>query len=103
MKNLVDVWMISFAGLTRLESLNIKCCNCIRDTDMKSLSGLSLSLSFSVPLSQFLFLFTVPNYIFIDLGYSYVFTEFSRRFYLCFLASQDTGFTKNSDFETYQI
>lgn len=29
------------AGLTRLESLNINCCNCITDSDMKPLAGMS--------------------------------------------------------------
>lgn len=38
--NLAGMHLIyPFTGLTRLESLNMKWCNCITDADMKSLSG----------------------------------------------------------------
>lgn len=42
-----------FSGLSKLESLNLKCCNCITNDDMKPLSG-------NLHLSVLLFIFS-PN------------------------------------------
>jgi len=48
------IWSV-FSGLTKLESLNLKWCNCITDYDMKPLSGLLQNILLSFDYSNLIF------------------------------------------------